>query len=46
MGEINNHVSIQQINLYEPSIFVLMSYSKVIVVFMVLIKNKLPRCSL
>ena len=32
--------------LRKPSIFALMSYSKVIVVFMVLIKNKLPRCFL
>ena len=32
--------------LRKPSIFVLMSYSKVIVVFMVLKKNKLPRCFL
>ena len=31
---------------FKPSIFELMSYSKVIVIFMVLIKNKLPRCFL
>ena len=30
--------------LRKPSIFVLMSYSKVMVVFMVLAKKKLPRC--
>ena len=32
--------------LRKPSIFVFMSYSKVIVIFMVLTKNKLPRCFL
>ena len=32
--------------LRKPSIFVLMSYSKVIVSFMVLTKNKLTRCFL
>ena len=32
--------------LRKPPIFVLLSYSKVIVVFMVLIKDKLPKCTL